>query len=86
MVSIIWSRQRSKYSLQSFHIWKGNEQKEPLELIEGSWISQNGFEHLANDGAIKGGDLLWLVVSRLVENLFKLSRVLYRVPSNVTSS
>ena len=77
-LSIIWSRKRSKFSLQSFRIWKGSEQKDPLELIEGSWISLEAFEHLANDsanpandGAIKGGGLLQLVASRLVENLFK---------------
>ena len=70
-MSIIWSRQQSKFSLQSFRIWKGSEQKDPLELIEGSWISVKGFEHLANDGASKGEDWLQLVVSRLVESLFK---------------
>ena len=71
LVSIILSRQQSKFSLQSFRIWKGSDQKDSLELIEGSWISLKGFERLANDGAIKGGDLLQLVASRLVEKMFK---------------
>jgi hypothetical protein len=71
MVSIIWSRQRSKFSLQSFHIWKGSEQNDPLELIEGSWINLKAFEHLANDGAIEGENWFQLVVSRLVANQFK---------------
>jgi hypothetical protein len=70
-MSIIWSRQRSKFSLQSFRIWKGSDQKDPLELIEGSWISLKAFEHLENDGAIKRVDWLQLVVSRSVENQFK---------------
>jgi hypothetical protein len=55
-VSIIWSRQQSEFPLQSFCIWKGSEQTDPLELIEGSWISAKGFEDLANDGAIEGED------------------------------
>ena len=70
-VSIIWSRQQSKFPLQSFRIWKGSDQVDPLELIEGSWISAKGFERLSNDGAIKGEDILQLVARRLVENLFK---------------
>ena len=70
-VFIIWSRQRSRCPLQSFPIWKESEQKDPLELIEGSWINFNAFKHLAKDGAITGEDLLQLVVSRSVENLLK---------------
>jgi len=68
---VIWSRQRSRFSLQSFLIWKGSEQKDPLELIEGSWINLKAFKQLANDGAIEREDWLQLVVSRSVENLFK---------------
>ena len=64
LVSIIVSRQQSKFSLQSFRIWKGSDQKDSLELIEGSSISLEAFEHLAGDGAIKGEDLLQLVASR----------------------
>jgi hypothetical protein len=71
IISIIWSRQRSEFSLQSFRIWNGSEQKGPLELIEGAWISLTGFEHLAKDSAFKGEGLLRLVASRSVETLFK---------------
>jgi len=70
IMSVILSRQQSKFSLQSFHIWTSCDQKDPLELIEGSWISHKGFERLANGGA---RDLLQLVVSRLLENMFKPS-------------
>jgi hypothetical protein len=57
-VSVIWSRQQSKFSLKSFRIWIGTTQKDPLELIEGSWMSFEGFERLANYGAIKGENVL----------------------------
>ena len=46
--SIISSRKGSKFSLQNVHIWRGSEDKDPLELIEGSGISLEGFERLAN--------------------------------------
>jgi len=46
--SIIWSRKQSNYSLQSLRIWTKSDQKDPLELIEGSSISLEGFEHLTN--------------------------------------
>ena len=68
LVSIIWSREHSKVPLESFRIWKDSDQKQPLELIEGSRISLKGFELLGN---VEGEDLLQLVVSRLVENMFK---------------
>ena len=71
LVAIILSRQQSKFSLQSFHIWKESGQTEPLELIEGSWISLKAFERLTDDGAITGADLLRLVASRLAEKMFK---------------
>ena len=66
LVSIILSRQQSKFSLQSFRIWKGSDQEDPLELTEGSWINLKAFERLAHDCAIEGGDLLQLVASRVV--------------------
>jgi hypothetical protein len=72
LMSIIWSRQESKLSLQRFRIWTGSGQN-PLELIQGSRISLEGFERLANDSAIKGGDLLESVVSRLVDSVFRPS-------------
>jgi len=70
IMSVILSRQQSIFSLQSFRIWTSCDQKDPLELIEGSWISLKEFERLANDGA---RNLLQLVVSRLLENMFKPS-------------
>ncbi len=71
LVSIILSRQQSKFSLQSFHIWKESGQQEPLELIEGSWINFKAFGRLTNDGVIKAEDLLHLVATRLVEKMSK---------------
>jgi hypothetical protein len=68
-VPIIWSRQQSTFSLQSFRIWTRIDQKDPLELLEGSRISRKGFERLANGCKIEGGDLLQLVASGLVENM-----------------
>ena len=71
LVTIILSRQQSKFSLQSFQIWKESGQKEPLELIEAPWISVKAFERLTNGGAMKGADLLHVVASRLLGNMFK---------------
>ena len=71
LVAVILSRQQSKFSLQNFQIWKESGQKEPLELIEGSWISLKAFESLTNDGALTTADLLRLVASRLVEKMSK---------------
>jgi hypothetical protein len=73
LISMVWSRQQSTFALQSVRIWTGCDQKHPLELIEGSWINFKGFERLVKDSAIKGGSLVGLVVSRLVENMFKPS-------------
>ena len=72
-ISIIWSRQQSMFSLQSFQIWIPNDPQDPLELIEGPWINLEGFGRLANDGAIKGENLLQLMASRLVENMSRPS-------------
>ena len=68
LLAIIWSREQSKVSLESFRIWKGCDQKDPLELIEGSRISLKGFKLLDD---VEGGDLLRLVLSRLVEKMLK---------------
>ena len=69
LVSIIWSREQySNVALQSFRIWKGGEQRYPLELIEGSGVSLEGFKYLA--GA-KGTNVLQLVASALLEKVFK---------------
>ena len=66
LVSVVLSRQQSRFSLQNVHIWRGSEEEDPLELVEGSGISLEGFERLAN---VKGRDLLRLVATRLVENM-----------------
>jgi hypothetical protein len=67
--SIIWSRKQSEFYLKRFFIWTTSGQKDPMELMDGSRISPKGFQHLANDCAIKVGDLLQLMGSGLVENL-----------------
>jgi hypothetical protein len=66
--SIIWSRQQSTFSLQSFRIWTRSDQQDPVELLRGLGISRIGFERLANDCGIKIEDLVQLVASGLVEN------------------
>ena len=68
LVSIIMSREQSKVALESFRIWKGSDQKHPLELIEGSRMSLKGFELLDN---VKGEDLLRLVVRGFLERMLK---------------
>jgi len=45
-MSIIWSRRLSNFSWQSFRIWTSSNQKNPLELIEGSGISFEGLSRL----------------------------------------
>jgi len=69
-MSVILSRQRSKFHLQSFQIWIRSDQKDPLELIAGSWISLEGFEHLMNASATT---LLQVMATKLVENMVKPS-------------
>ena len=56
-MSIIQSRQQSKCPLQSFCIWGSGDQKGPLELVDGSQISLEGFDCLASVSAIKGRNL-----------------------------
>jgi hypothetical protein len=73
-MSIIWSRQQSNLSLQSFRIWTQGDQKDPLELIDGFGISHKGFRFLANDCGVKGENLLGLALGRLVEVLSTPSR------------
>ena len=65
LMSIIWSRQQPKCSLQSFRIWGSSDQQAPLELIEGSQVSFEGVERLANHTAGKGGNLEWFIISGL---------------------
>jgi len=69
-MSIILSRQRSKFPLLSFQIWIRSDEKDPLELIDGSWISLEGFERLMNASAI---NLLQVTASKYVENMDKPS-------------
>ena len=45
-MSIIRSREQSNFSLHSFRIWTGINQKDPWELIENLSISFQKFEHL----------------------------------------
>ena len=42
-MSIIRTRRESMFFLQSFRIWAGSDQKEPLELMKGLWMSDEGF-------------------------------------------
>ena len=72
-MSVIWSRKQATVSLQSFCIWTSNDQKDPLELIEGPWINHEGFERLASDSAIKRENLLEWMVTRLAANVLKPS-------------
>ena len=71
LVAVILSRQQSKFSLRSFLIWKESGQKEPLELIEKTWISLKTIEGLTNNDAFKGENLLRLVASTLMGEVCK---------------
>ena len=71
LVAVILSRQQSKLSLRSFLIWKESGQKEPLELIEKTWISLKTIEGLTNNDAFKGENLLRLVASTLMGEVCK---------------
>ena len=42
-MSIIRTRRESMFFLHSFRIWARSDQKEPLELMKGSWMSDEGF-------------------------------------------
>jgi hypothetical protein len=70
-MAIILSRQRSNFSLQSFQIWIRSDQKDPLELIDESWISLEGFERLVNASAI---NLLQVMASSLLDSMVKPCR------------
>ena len=49
LASFIQSRQHSNYALESFDLWTTSDQKDPLELIEGSQMSVEGFRRLAEE-------------------------------------
>jgi len=73
-MSIILSRQQSKLPLQSFQIWIRSDQEDPLDLIDGSWISLEGFERLMNAGTISLLQvMLQAMASKLVENIVEPS-------------
>jgi len=55
-MSIIQSRQKSVFPMQNFRIWIRSDESDPLELIEGSLISNVGFERLKNYAAIGDND------------------------------
>ena len=49
LVSLIQSRQHSNYALENFYLWTTSDQKDSLELIEGSQMSVEGFRRLAEE-------------------------------------
>ena len=49
LTSFIQSRQHSNYALKGFDLWTTSYQKGPLELIEGSQMSFEGFRRLAEE-------------------------------------
>ena len=51
LASFIQSRQHSNYALESFDLWTTSYQKDPLELIERSQLSVEGFGRLAERSA-----------------------------------
>ena len=55
LASVIQSRARSNYALESFNLWTVSGQKDPLELIEGSQMSIKGFKQLAEASGIEEG-------------------------------
>jgi len=69
-MSVILSRQRPKFPLQSFQIWIRSDEKDPLELMDGSSISLEGFERLMGASAC---NLSQAVARKLEENMVKLS-------------
>src|SRR5258706_3944997 len=60
-MSIMQSREQSKFSLHSFRIWTRIDQKDPLELIVGLSISLKGFEVLRDYAMIADHALATLV-------------------------
>jgi len=79
-VSVISSRERSKCSLQSFWVWMGSDQKDPLELIEETQINFEQVERLVNNSGINGKDVWLLVNMRLIEVIFKPPMRPFRYP------
>ena len=61
LVYMIKSREPSNYTLQSLTIWLKSDQGGPLELIEGSRLSQRGLRRLADASGINEEVLFELV-------------------------
>ena len=68
---VIKSREHSNYALESLSICMTSNQKDSLELIEGSRLSQKGLQGLANMSRIAGEEFLELVTTWLVQSAFK---------------
>ena len=47
LAALIKSRQHSNYALEGFDLWTTSDQEDPLELIESSQMSVEGFRQLA---------------------------------------
>ncbi len=58
-ISIIRTRRESKFFLQSFRIWASSDQKEPLELMKGLWMSDVGFVGLMQLKEVIDEDESW---------------------------
>jgi len=80
-VSVISSRERSNCPLQSFWVWMGTDQKDPLELIEQSRISLKRVERLVNKSGINEQDVWVLVNMRLIEAIFRPPGEPFNAPS-----
>ena len=57
LVSFIQSRQHSAYALESFDLWTTSDQEDPLELVERSQMSVEGFRQLAEESGIEEDSL-----------------------------
>jgi len=67
-LSIISSRTHSNCSLQSFRVWTRRDQEDPLELVSKSQITPIGFQRLAKESGIEQGDVLDLVLMKLMDS------------------
>ena len=53
LMSLIQSRQRSNYALQSFRLWTTSDAEDPFKLIERSQMNIEGFKELAHMSGIQ---------------------------------
>ena len=67
LASFIQSRQYSNYALESFELWTTSDQKYPLELIEGSQMSVQGFRRLA-EGSVATNFQVTLLTPKTEDN------------------